>query len=105
MEKNFVDLNFLHQENFHVIVLTETFIITDLELFKPKGYARLYNNGAYNRNDGVVYVRDDLLYVHRVVSIGEVDVLEVEIELKGKIVKVTGVYRSPHMCQKIFNAE
>lgn len=95
-----------YPENFHVIVLTETFAVSDLDSIKIKGYTCLYNYGTYNKNDGVVvYVRDDLQYNQRVVSVGEIRVLELDMELEGKTVKVTGIYRSPQVCQKKFNED
>lgn len=57
IEKNFDEFKLLlrtYREEFNIVVLTETFIIADLELFKIEGYTCIYNNGTFNRNDGVV---------------------------------------------------
>lgn len=92
MKKNFDELKLLlrtYPGEFHVIGLTETFTIPDLNLFKISGYTCSYNYGNYNRNDGVImYVREDLQFEEKIVSVGETRVLELDIKVMGKTIKI-----------------
>lgn len=93
-------------DKFHVVVLTETFQISDLRVYHIDGYTSVYNGGTYNKNDGVIiYIREDLEYRHRIVPIGDITALEVDIQLLGKIIRITGIYRSPQICTQRFNQD
>lgn len=57
MAKNFEQLEvLLHQfrTDFDCLVLTETWQIAGIDIFKLNGYDIVYNEGRYNQNDGVV---------------------------------------------------
>lgn len=107
IEKNFDEFQLLlreYNEGFDVIVLTETFIISDLRFYDICGYSCVYSGGTFNKNDGVViYIRNNLEYNVRIVPIGQSKALEIAITLENKNVKITGIYRSPKSCVKIFN--
>lgn len=58
---------------FDCIVFTETYGIPDTSLFLVDGYDLLYNEGDFNRNDGVVvYIRSSLSYNHKIVAVGSI---------------------------------
>ena len=47
---------FLHQINTSIdcIILTETWKIDNLDIYRMQGYEIIYNNGNFNKSDGVV---------------------------------------------------
>lgn len=91
---------------FDILILTETFQIDELELFHLSGYNCIYNEGKYNRNDGiVVYVREDIKHSSRIVMIGEIAAIETDVGEKDQKVKITSIYKSPQIKIEIFNEE
>lgn len=118
LQKNFDELLLLldqFKENFDIIVLTETFEIQDLALFKINGYNILYNEGNVNKNDGVVVlIKEYLSYQHKVyklknikynTNVIDLNLLEIEISINSRNVLLTCVYRSPNTCPNNFNKE
>lgn len=98
--KNFDEIMiFLDQldTQFDVIVLTETFQGMDYrERFSIQGYRMLYNEGDFNRNDGViVYLKEDIYCKHALVQIAESRAVQAEIKFGNKSTMVTALYRSP----------
>lgn len=90
---------------FDIIVLTETFHITNLEIFSIGGYQAIYSGGTLNKNDGVVvYLKKDLKYTHKTITLGESKSLEINIINKGCLT-LTAVYRSPQTCVDTFNKD
>lgn len=106
MAKNFDEfrLFLLHVAvKFDVVVLTETFETASLEMFHIDGYNVCYNEGDYNRNDGVVvYLRVGIEYNAKTVQMVDTKMLEIDINAKEKL-KITAVYRSPDICPTVFN--
>lgn len=105
--KNYDELSvLLHQfnENFEVIVLTETFQIQDTSIFNINGYNVIYNEGNLNKNDGViVYLKSNIEYSYEIINISEIKVLKIKIINDNKIIIITAAYRSPSTCLKSFN--
>lgn len=108
MVKNFdeflVSLELL-KYSFDVIILTETFQIYDLELYKINGFDLLYNRGNINKNDGVlIYIKNNIKYSHKIIDIGEISSMKLNIFLEngGKII-LTAIYRSPSTSPYKFN--
>lgn len=106
INKNFDGLLcFLQQisTSINVIVLTETHKIYDLQMFNMFGYKIIYNEGTYNKCDGVVVLmKENLKYSHKFKNIGEVRCIELEIgETKNKVC-VTCIYRSPAIDERVF---
>lgn len=88
---------------FDVIVLTETYKVASLEMFHIDGYTIIYNEGDYNKNDGVVvYLRQYMKFNAKTVQIADTKVLDIDICEKEKL-KITAIYRSPHSCPNVFN--
>lgn len=81
--KHFENLTILVSQlsfNFDLILLTETFEITELDLFKIQGYSIIYNGENFNQNDGIiVYLKDYLNYRYELVPIELTTALEVHI--------------------------
>lgn len=65
LQKNFENFQVLMQQisnSFDCIVLTETFILYDTELYNFNGYDLIYSDGQFNRNDGIViYIKKHVL--------------------------------------------
>lgn len=86
-----------------VIILTETFILQDPNLYSIPGYTVIYNYGRYNGHDGVLcYIRKGLEFDYRTVIIGETEALEVDLNYSCKNVKLTALYRSPNSSESVF---
>lgn len=107
ISKNIDELSvFLEQfeQDFDVIILSETFQILDLNLFKKIGYDVLYNEGKVNRNDGVlIYVKSNIKYAYTIKLISETNAIKLNISLANKKINITALYRSPSTCPHNFN--
>lgn len=105
--KNYDELCiFLSQfkEKFDVIVLSETFQIYDKNIFHMNGYNMIYNEGRINKNDGVVvFLRAHLEHNFKIIKIGEINALKINIKHENKNIIVTAVYRSPNTDPSNFN--
>ena len=81
---------------FDCIILTETWVMDDLDFFCIDGYNHIYNNGNFNQNDGViVYMKGDLNFTYRKVYLGETCALEIHVNFCNKNINILGIYRSP----------
>lgn len=97
---------FLEQivHDFEVIILTETFVLEDPQIYQITGYKSAYNNGNLNTHDGVlVFVKESIESLFEVVTLGEINVLEVEFLYASTKVKLTCIYRSPSTSAAVFN--
>ncbi|XP_044767187.1 uncharacterized protein LOC123323051 [Coccinella septempunctata] len=74
-------------------------------MFRMKGYNTIYNEGIFNRNDGVmIYIEENITYDCRKILIDEMCWLEVTVQEKsGKSLLLTALYRSPKISLKQFN--
>lgn len=91
---------------FDVVVLTETFRIWSTDLFTLPGYDVVYNEGNVNKNDGVVvYIKNTLEWSHRIVSFGEMKVLQIVLVTQGKKIILTAIYRPHEICPFAFNTK
>lgn len=97
----------LNQLNFSVdiIVLTETHFIVNKDLFGMDGYQLIYNEGTLNKCDGtIVYIKKSLGYTHSFAYIGEIKVIETEVDfMLGRKITLSCIYRSPSIEKKVFN--
>lgn len=99
---------FLAQFKFHYecVVLTETFNIADKEInmFNIEGYRLVYNEGSFNRNDGVIlYVKENINFEYTLVEIGNSNVIKLNIPNFYECnINVLAVYRSPPSDSKYF---
>ena len=91
------------EDKFDIIVLSETWQIPDLSLYKLDNYNVLYNSGDINQNDGVVvYIKKQLNYEHETKNIDNIRVLEVNTEYDKQSVLISAIYRPPSTCQNTF---
>lgn len=108
IDKNFDELKlFLRQfvHSFEIIILSETFQIDDLQPYKIPGYSIIYNDGKFNRNDGVVvYVKDCIKYESEVVSLGSLKVMKLFFTWAKKKFCITSIYRLHNVCPLEFNS-
>lgn len=105
--KNFDELNLLlHSFNYCLdcLILTETFKLYNTDIFNIPGYDLLYNQGDFNKNDGVIiYIRSDLNYTYEVINIGEIKAIKLNLLMNNKIIQIVALYRSPSSCPLAFN--
>lgn len=106
IQKNFDEFNlFLNLFDFRydIIVLTETYVIGDLDIVQLKGYNAIYNNGNINKNDGViVFIRNTIDFSSKIVSFGNNKLIEVSFKNLDENVILTACYRSPNSCIATF---
>ena len=105
--KNFEELSFLiYSFNycFDCLILTETFKLYNTDIFNIPGYDLLYNQGDFNKNDGVIiYIKSDLNYTYEVINIGVIKVIKLNLQIHNKTIQVVALYRSPLSCPITFN--
>lgn len=93
-------------EKIDVIVLSETYVVQDLQVIHMNGYQTLYNKGSLNKNDGVIiFIKEILNYTHTIESIAEIKALQITVEKKAQNISITAFYRSPSTCPIQFNNE
>lgn len=91
---------------FDIIVLTETFKISSLGLHAMPGYSMVYNEGNFNRNDGVVaYIKTNIQYKHEIIYFNEINLLQIVTQSTDKKLTITAIYRSPQTCPDTFNSD
>lgn len=84
------------QFDFDFIIFTETWQIQDTSIYNISGYNLIYNEGAYNQNDGtVVYIRSDLDYSFNIIKIGNLKSIQAIINYDNRKIILTAVYRPP----------
>lgn len=106
IQKNYDEfLLFLsHLPDFDVIVLTETHILNEISIFNIDGYDLIYNNGTYNKNDGVIlYVKHGFKHSHSIIKLSEINAIELKIKYNKEPITITALYKSPNLCPKTFN--
>lgn len=82
---------------FDYIILTETWLIQDINFFSKNGYVTIYNEGDINKNDGVVvYIRENSNYVTNIIHIDKCKAIETQINTRNrKKLIITALYRPP----------
>lgn len=91
---------------FDVIILTETHIQENIAHapYTLKNYDLLYNKGNLNKNDGViVYIKSTMDYQYSIVSLGNINGLEIVINNKNNKIYLTAIYKSPTVNENSFN--
>lgn len=79
------------------VVLTETWIVDDPELFNITGYNLFYNEGRLNQNDGTfVYVRSEYNCTCKIIPIKGIKTIRLTVELEAdNTLQITALYRPP----------
>lgn len=90
-----------------IIICTETWKFLSLDKYAIDGYKIYHNNSVLNKADGViVYVSENIKAVVSVANLGNLKVLEVEVEsLDNEKVLVTGIYRLHQTKKETFNKD
>lgn len=90
-------------EPFDCIVLTETWNIENINLYKIEGYDILYNKGHYNQNDGIVlYIKKGLIYNYQIDKINNVSAINLNIQLLNFTINIIAIYKSPSINSREF---
>lgn len=91
------------KEKFEIIVLTETHIISDLQIYNLPGYDCVYSEGTFNRCDGiVVFVKESIKMESIFKLIGDVKCIELQIGENQQKFLLTCIYRSPSINGNLF---
>lgn len=91
---------------FDLIVLTESWNLTDLTILNISGYDIIYNNSILNKNDGVViFINSSLNYIHEIINIGITKAISLKISYNSKTIHVSSLYRLPSTCPYAFNQD
>lgn len=109
ISKNFDGLVcFLKQVSYEIdiIVLTETHKIYDLQIFHLPQYQIIYNEGNYNKCDGVVVlIKESIIFKHSFKNMGVVKCVELVIGEQSNTFLLTCLYKSPSIDDKVFVEE
>lgn len=110
IQKNFnellVCLDKINLEKIDIIVLSETFNLTNIELFSINGYEIYYNNSVFNKNDGtIVYVRKNLNPRVNYTQLNQTTPVRVEIIINELALGITAIYRPPSTNLGVFMEE
>lgn len=85
------------QNGFDVIVLTESWNITNLDNFTLEGYVNYYNNSTFNQNDGVVvFLRKE--HVHSVIKVeykNNLKIARIELTYNNLKIGIAAIYKPP----------
>jgi len=91
--------NFLYD----LIILTETWVIHHIDLFKIAGYNLFYNGSNFNKNDGViVYAKDNIAVNIRYDSIKNLTFTLLNFCLFDHTFSLLGLYRPPSYSEADF---
>lgn len=90
---------------FDIIVLTETFKISSVEIFSLPGYKLVYNEGDVDRNDGVVvYIKENIHFHYAIVHLDNIKLLQILINVAGREIHLSALYRLHPTCPHTFNS-
>lgn len=94
------------RETFDVIVLSETFNVLDINLFRINGYNVIYSEGNYNKNDGVlVHIKESIPYTYSLIKLGESTGIKIQFIYNNKSFIISAVYRPPSTNIELFNKQ
>lgn len=93
-------------EQIHVIILSETFNINELDRFNIRGYSLFHNNSVYNKNDGLlIYIRNDLNAETKIFELTETNISRLKITFNQYKMGITSIYRPPSTNLNLFLTE
>ena len=80
-----------------MIVLSETWVVENKNLYSLPDYNIIYNQGNLNKNDGVVmYIKNSHIFSSKIVYINNIKVIQVTLNYYNKIrIMISADYRSP----------
>lgn len=105
VRKNFEELqtNLSQHIDFECIILTETFILDNPDLYYLEGYDLTYNCANLNRNDGIImYVKKSIPHTSNIVKLTNVTLLHSILHFSNKTISIIAIYRSPSGDTNIF---
>lgn len=89
--------------NFDFLILSETWQVTNPDLFSIDGYKIYYNNGNINQNDGVIiYVKENIYHNVKIVTENDFKFIRLEFNVKKFNAALTGIYRPPEYNVDLF---
>ncbi|KAL3281716.1 hypothetical protein HHI36_004920 [Cryptolaemus montrouzieri] len=78
------------------MVLSETWATCDISLYERRGYETIYSESMINQNDGLlVFMNENLDFDYRIVSVGELKAIVLDIFSCGKRIQAIAIYLSP----------
>lgn len=110
IRKNFDELllyiETIQQTNIDIIILSETWMIDDISNFNIPNFDIIYNDSAYNQNDGtIVYIKNQINFNSSIKKLTEINLLEITFNLKNTSFIVTASYRPPSSDLDIYLTE
>lgn len=91
------------KQKFDILVLTETFVLENPNIFRIEVYNMVYDYGSFNAHDGVLlYIKDDINFEEQIIKLGGMNILEVDLKRNENKIKITAIYRSPASSEEIF---
>lgn len=107
--KNFDEFQLLLNEishNIDILILTETWTISDVNYFSIKGYKTYFNESHYNQNDGVlIFIKDSLSHTMEVIKCDfelNYNIIRLNIKLKYNNLSISAIYKSPSISEQNF---
>jgi len=89
-------LETLRESNFHIIILTEVWQVSEITSYTIPGYYTLYDAASFNQNDGlVIFVKSSTQTTHNITRLNEVTYSTIYFKLYNINFRVTGIYRPP----------
>lgn len=100
---NLVSLLDSSNVQFDVIILSETWIISDITDFNIDSYDVFYNNSARNRCDGcVVYVKTSLYPICSIIKTAHTNFLRLQLQKNGTQIGILATYNPPSIIVRDF---
>lgn len=92
-------INYL-EESFDLIVLTETWKISNPNLFNIPNYNLIYNEGDINKNDGIIiFIKDNYDYNYEIIPIDIIKCIYIKIRFDiNTFMNILSIYRPPSTC-------
>lgn len=91
------------ENDIHVIILTETFIIDDITSFPINGYKIYYSNARFNKNDGtLIYIKDNISSETKHTMLTEVTMSKTSIKIFNTTLEIYSTYRPPSTSTETF---
>ena len=89
-------LNSIETKNVDIIVLSETWQVSDIKNFGIPDYQIYYNNAYFNKNDGlIIYIKNNISPKIEYTKINEITFTRIEFQYNKKTIGIIGVYRPP----------
>jgi len=109
LQRNYDELVILVNslKNIDIIILSETFILSEVSFFAIDGYSIFYNHAEFNKNDGVVmYIKNNLNIISvDTIKLSQITLLRAIFTYNNITHGITSFYRMPAAGAETFITE